>query len=153
KTCLGVASPPYLASDPGRSFTKGDLEVDSSADVAATLADGKAELAAYTGPKSTQCFKAQLVKVFAAEGASVTSFVHTPVTLTVPGADAVFGYELSVDATGGGQTLQLRGFDLGTLVGQVEVSVSVFGTPQVGLTLDEAQALLVKATARAKAAL
>jgi hypothetical protein len=153
RTCLGLGGESYLASDPGRSFTKGDLEVDSSTDVAATVGAAMSELAAYTGPKASQCTKAQLTKIIAAEGGALTSFTLTPIVLTVPGSDGVFGYEMSVDASAGGQTIQLRGFETGVLVGQVQAGLTVLGTPAANLTVEEVQALLVKAVARAKAAL
>ena len=54
RTCVGSPVRDYLVSDPGREFTKGDLEVDSSVDVARTAAIAKAELAAYTSSKADE---------------------------------------------------------------------------------------------------
>lgn len=153
RTCAGLPAADYLARDFGREFKKGDLEIDSSADVATSVDVAKAELAAQTSPKGMACERTQFSKLFESQGAKVTSFKETPLTVSVPGADAAFGSEFSLDATGGGETIQLRGLDVGALVGQVEIDVSVFATPTETVTLERAQALLATAVQRTKAAL
>jgi hypothetical protein len=152
RTCIGLPTEDYLGSDLGREFNKGDLDVNSSVDVARTAEIAKAELDAYNGTRSEECAKAEFTKLFQAHGATVTSFKLTPVAVTVPGSDEAFGQEISMDLSNGGQTAQLRGLDLGALVGQVEVKITVLGTPTESLPLADAQALLVKATGRVKAA-
>jgi hypothetical protein len=153
RTCIGSPARDYLYSDPGRSFTKGDLEVDSSVDVARTAEIAKAELDAYAGPKTEACAKAEFTKLFAGEGGTLTSYKQTPVTVTVPGSDGTFGVQFTLVLSGGGESTTLQGYELGALVGQVEVALSVFGTPEETLTVEQAQALLVKAAGRVKAAL
>jgi hypothetical protein len=152
--CIGVAKPTYLTRDLGRSFSKGDLEVDSSADVATSAAAAKAELDAYISPKGVDCVRTQLSAYFTKQGLTVGSFTATPTSVTVPGADAVFAFEIALDASApDGSKLQLRGFEMGSLVGQVEVSLTAIGTPTTNLTLAEAQALLATSTDRVKSAL
>jgi hypothetical protein len=152
-TCLGLAKPTYLARDFGTAFTKGSLEIDSSADVAPSAAAGLIELQALTGSKAEGCLKAEFTTLIAASGGTVKAFTLTPMTINVPGADAVFGYKLDFAANAGGQALSFTGYDVGSLVGQVEIDVTVIdssGSSSFGL--DQAVALLSKVTDRTKAA-
>jgi hypothetical protein len=152
-TCLGLGKPSYLARNFGTSFSKGTLEVQSSADVAHSAAQARTELAALTGSKAEGCLKAEFAQLVSGSGGSITKFELTPIEVSVNGADDTFGYKLEFSASAAGQTLTFSGFDLGALVGQVEVDIQVFdssGTP--GLTTDQAEALLQKVTDRTKAA-
>ena len=153
QTCLGIAKPTYLARNFGTAFSKGPLEVDSSADVAPTADAAKAELAALTGDKAQPCLKTEFRSLIAAQGGTVTSLSLDPVTVTVPGADAAFGYRIAITATGGGQTLQFTGFDIGALAGSAELDITAIDTSgSTAFTLDDGVALLKKVTDRAKAA-
>lgn len=151
--CLGITHTPYLAVDNGRTFTKGDLEISSSVDVATSAVEAKAELAGYDSAKGVTCGKQQIAAFFTEEGLTVKTLNITRTPISVPGADGSFAYTLDVSATSPGGTIAARqGYQLGSLVGQVEIGLSVFsqGAPAVSLT--EATALLVKAVERVKAA-
>ena len=152
-TCLGLAKPAYVARDFGTGFTKGDLEIDSSADVAPSAAVAKTELAALTGSKAEGCLRTEFESLVSSSGGRVTSFEITPVTIDVPGADGSFGYKMEFSATAGGQRIAFSGYDVGSLVGPVEIDISVIDSSGgSGFSLDAAVALLKTVTDRAKAA-
>jgi hypothetical protein len=152
-TCLGYAKPTYLARDFGTAFSKGSIEIDSSADVAPSVAVAKEELAALTSSKAEGCLKAEFEDLVASSGGTVTSFEMTPVTIDVPGADDAFGFSLRFAATAGGQRIAFSGYEVGSLVGPVEIDVSVIDSSGGStFSLDAAVALLRKVTDRTKAA-
>ena len=152
-TCLGITKPTYLARNFGTAFTKGAIEVDSSADVASTAEAARSELTAMTGPKAEACIKTEFTSLIAGEGGTVSSFSLTPVTIDVPGSDGAFGYRMAIKATGGGQTLEFNGFDIGALVGPAEIDVTMIDSSGAsGFTLDQGVALLKTVSDRAKAA-
>jgi hypothetical protein len=150
-TCLGVTKPTYFAKDPGRSFSKDELEVDSSVDVAPTREAAKADVAALASAKAPDCVKAQFTKEFGGSGLDVTSFVITPATISVPLSQATAAYRYSIDASSEGQPVAIRGVLLSAAVGQAEISLASTSSPAAALTLDELTALLVKAAARVDA--
>ena len=151
--CLGLPVQSYLTRNFGTAFTKGTDEIDSSADVASSVDIGRSELQAIGGDKSPGCFKQVLAKLMATHGLAVKSITATKVPATVPGSDGSFGYLLDMTATSSGQTLRLRGYETGSLVGQVEIdvtSIAVGGTGSV--TLDRVLALAGIAVHRVRAA-
>jgi hypothetical protein len=151
-TCLGVTAPTYLTRNFGTAFSQGELEVDSSADVATSPADAKKQLADMTSSKAPDCLKSQLTAALASSGLTVTSFSAQHASVTIPGSDAAFIYTMALTGTVQGRNIELRGFNAGSLVGQVEVGVSVFAPPATTFTLEQTTALLTKATERTKAA-
>lgn len=150
--CLGVPTPTYLARDFGTAFTKGELEIDSSVDIATTAAAAKDELTAYTSAKAPTCVKQTLTAVLAKSGITVTSFTATPQPVTVSGSDTSFGYALTLAGTTQGQTINLSGYEAGALVGQAEVSLSTIASSQDAITLPQVTALLTTAVGRVRAA-
>jgi len=151
-TCLGVTTPTYLTRNFGTAFSKGDLEIDSSADVATSTADAKKQLADMTSSKAPDCLKSQLTAALASSGFIVTSFSAKRGAVTVPGSDAAFIYTMALTGTVQGRNVELRGFNAGSLVGQVEVGLSVFAPSATTFTLEQTTALLTKATERTKTA-
>jgi hypothetical protein len=151
--CLGVAKPKYLTRDWGRAFTKGDLEIDSSADVVESVSAAEKEIHAFKNPAATACVKDQFTGLFAGTGAQVTKLTVDPVKPTVAGADDAFGFRLSITLSGPGGTAEMTGLIIGTLVGPVEISVASFQTGSDSFTLKKAEALAAISTRRVKAAL
>jgi hypothetical protein len=151
-TCLGVTASTYLTRNFGTAFSKGELEIDSSADVATSTADAKKQLADMTSSKAPDCLKSQLTAALASSGFTVTSFSAQHASVTIPGSDAAFIYTMALTGTVQGRNIELRGFNAGSLVGQVEVGVSVFAPPATTFTLEQTTGLLAKATERTKAA-
>ncbi len=151
-TCLGVTASTYLTRNFGTAFSQGELEIDSSADVATSTADAKKQLADMTSSKAPDCLKSQLTAALASSGFTVTSFSAQHAPVTIPGSDAAFIYTLALTGTVQGRNIELRGFNAGSLVGQVEVGVSVFAPTATTFTLEQTTALLTKATERTRAA-
>lgn len=147
-TCLGVTKPTYFTKDPGRSFSKDEVEIDSSVDVAPTRDAAKADVAALASAKAPDCVKAQFTKEFGGSGLEVTSFVVTPATISVPLSQATVAYRYSLDATSEGHPVAIRGVVMAAAVGQAEISLAATSSPAAAPTLDELTALLVKAAAR-----
>jgi hypothetical protein len=150
--CLGVTAPVYLTRNFGTAFSRGDLEVDSSADVATSEAAAKRELATMTASRTPGCLRSQLGASLAGLGLTVTSISAKPTSVTIPGSDAAFVYTMLVAGTVQGAKVEIRGYSAGTLVGQVEVGLSVFAPPGTAFTLEQVKTLLTKATARTIAA-
>jgi len=123
-TCLGVTASTYLTRNFGTVFSKGDLEIDSSADVATSIAEAKKQLAEMTNSKAPACLKSQLTAVLASSGFTVTSFSAQHAPVKIPGSDVAFMYTMALTGTVQGRNIELRGFNAGSLVGQVEVGVS-----------------------------
>jgi hypothetical protein len=152
--CLGTTKPTYLAENAGLTFTKGELEVDSSADVAPSVAAAKAELAAFRSDKLKGCLRSEFEKLLADSRGTITKFEVTPTPITVTGADDSFAFRFELGASVSGQQLRFTGFDLGALVGQVEPEISSFDpSGSSAFTLDQGVALLQKAVDRTRAAL
>lgn len=153
RACLGLPTPVhYLARNFGIGFSKGATEVDSSADVAVSVTQARRELRALTSPKETRCFKRQIGPALASNGLSVKSFSTTLTHAVVPGADGVFAYRFAIKAAASGRQLNLEGYEVGALVGQVEIDVTVTGVPPLSVTFKQAQRLTAVAASRVKTA-
>ena len=151
-TCLGTPTPTYLTRNFGTGFTKGTLEIDSSGDVASSVDAAKTQLAALTSAKAPDCLKTLFTQLLSASGGTISKFNATLVPITVPQSDASFAYTFSITASSGGQSAVLNGIEAGSLVGQVEVDVTVLAEGSSTFTLDQAVALLRTASARVQAA-
>jgi hypothetical protein len=150
---MGLPTPAhYLARNFGTAFTKGTEEADSSADVATSAAVARQDMQALTGPKAAPCFKQQIGPALSADGLTVKSFSAQLVAVHVAGADASFGYNYAIDATASGHPVQIRGFEIGALVGQVEIDLTVIGTPPLSISLAQGQRLAATSVSRLKAA-
>ena len=151
-TCLGIAAPTYLARDFGTAFTKGELEIDSSADAAATLDAAKARISAFKTPKAEACVKGVLTAELASSDLTVTKFTTELVPVTVTGSDDSYLYKLTFAGTTSGQTIEFSGFQAAARVGQVEADLSIIASAENGFTQEQAVELLAKAVGRIKAA-
>lgn len=149
--CLGAPTPHYLARNFGTQFTKGQAEIDSSADVADSVANAKTQLDALTGPKAAGCLRQSLDAVVAHSGGTVKSFSATLVPVTVPGADASFAYKFEIQAAFNAQSVTISGYEVGALVGQVEVDLQGTAINGEGPTLSQLQQLIQVATNRVRA--
>jgi hypothetical protein len=150
--CFGIPKTTYLAQDPGKEFTKGALEIDSSVDVVSTVAMAKAEMDAGAGPKGVGCIKSEGSKGAAKDGLTGAQVSATPQTLTVPGADQVLYFDLVLTGTSDGQQVEVHGSEAIARVGQTQIQLSTFAFAPPLPTSDEVVALLTKAVARVKAA-
>jgi len=150
--CLGLPPQQFRARDFGTMFTKGDLEVDSSADVASSVQDARQQLAAITGSKAKACLKQTIDALVHSSGGTVRSFSAQLVPVTIADADAAFAYRLSVQAAFNGQAVTIGGYEVGTLVGPVEVDTQSNGTAPLAQTLAQIEHLAQISTTRERAA-
>ena len=148
--CIGVPVTTYLAEDPGKAYTLGPLEIDSSGSVVTTAAMAKGEVDALIS-KGQACIKTAILDGQGSD-LSKAAVTITPQTLTVPGADEAFVYDIILTGESQGHAVALSGSEAGALVGQTEIQISTFGEAHSGLSVDELTALLTKAVARVKAA-
>jgi hypothetical protein len=148
RTCLGVSSTDYLARNYGTAFTLGNLEIDSSADAVATVVEAKGDLRALSGSQAPTCFKQTFETALRGSGATVDSAAITPVPATVVGSDGAFAYRIAMGLSGNGQHVQLTGYEVGALVGQVEIDVSIEAEGSTTFTLQQALDLTAKAVTR-----
>lgn len=151
-SCLGIAAPTYLARDLGKAYTKGELEIDSSADAFTTLDAAKARTAAFKSAKGEACVKQVLTEELASNNLTVTTFTSELVPVTVPGSDDAFLYKLTFSGTSGGQAIEFSGFEAAARVGQVEAELSVIASAANSFTQEQTVELLSKAAGRIKAA-
>lgn len=150
QACVGRPRPTYLARNKGLAFTKGNVEIDSSADVVDSAASAAADLGALKANGAT-CLRSELTSVLAAQGVTVTSFSAKPVRLMVARADGAFGFRLAMSATAGSRHMAFRGYQLGAVVGAAELDVSVFLTGNASFPLTTAVALLRTVARRSRA--
>ena len=151
--CLGLSKQSYLARNFGTAFTKGTDEIDSSADVASSPDEAHAELQAIGSSKAPGCFKQVLTKLMASNALTVKSITTTKAQATVQGSDGSFGYLLDMTATTRGQTVRLQGYEVGALVGQVEIDVTSIAVGGAGgVTLSQVLSLAGIAAKRVRSA-
>ena len=146
--CLGLPAADYLVWNLGTNFTKGAVSINSSVEVAPSLAQAKAKLAAYMSTKAPGCFKQVMTATLAAFHVTLNSLTATPLSLDVSGADAVFGYQIGAVISMNGRVARYRGFQLYALVGQLEPSLSGVATDAVLPPLGQLRALLATSVAR-----
>lgn len=151
--CLGLDQPTYRARNLGTAFTKGDLEIDSSADVAESESAAREEIRAWQSKKAVACVKDQFTDMLAGSGAAITEFTLEQIDVTVKGADDTFGFRMAITVGGPGGSATLNGFLIGALVGPVEISVSSLETESSAFTLKDVSALAAIAAGRVKKAL
>jgi hypothetical protein len=149
--CLETKEPTYLVHNFGTGYTKGGLEIDSSADVAKSVSAARKEMAAYTSDKALRCVKGFMMKTFADTGAKVSNDTTERVDPKIPGADGAFGFRVAVTLSGPGGTTDLTMLVLGALVGQVEIALSSVETNSSDFTLENADALLATSVRRVRA--
>jgi hypothetical protein len=102
--------------------------------------------------KAPACLEKVLRSVLGSSGATVDSFSAKPVPVSVAGSDGGFGYQMAISTSSQGQRLTLTGYEIGTLVGQVELDLSVIASAASDVTLADTTALMSTATARVRAA-
>ena len=151
EACVGRPAPTFVARNKGLAFTKGDVKINSNADIADSAASAGADLAALKD-KGATCVRSELRSLLAGQGISVTSFTVAPVPLQISGSDGAVGFRLSVTATAAGHSATFTGYQLDSLVGQAEIGISVFLSGPTSYPLTTAVSLLTKATQRARAA-
>lgn len=150
--CIGVKGPKYLARNPGKSFTAGNLSIDSSADVLATVKQATADMKAVGSKKGAACYEGFLKQYFVEQGAEVQSFSVSKIPVTVANADQAFAFRITGNFSVEGTPLLLEALLVAARVGQTEIVVSPGrfggGTP----SLKQSKALTNKLCKRVAAA-
>lgn len=123
-TCLGVKVPRYLARKPGRSFTLGNLSIESSADVLATVRQARADMAAVGSKKGAACYQRLFAEGYAEQGIDVQSLSVKKIPVTVAHAEQAFAFRLTGIFTVEGNQLLLDGLLVAARVGQTEIVVA-----------------------------
>jgi hypothetical protein len=152
EACLGLTVPHYVTRNIGTSFSKGTDEIDSSADVVESAAVAQQQLQGLLSSKAPTCFVRTLKSALASSGITVVSGSAKRVPMTVAGSDGAFGFRLAVVAKAQGRTINITGYETGSLVGQVEIDVTLISVGPSSVTLGDLTALTTKATARVRAA-
>jgi hypothetical protein len=152
KRCLGVPPETYLWSDAGTSFTKGNVQIDSTVDVARSVAAAQTEITAQRGPQGGGCDEDNLKQALYDSGAAVESTSSRLLPVSVEGADDSFVYELSGTSMLVGRKVAFHGFEIGALIGQVEIGLTVAQTGSSSYPVADALALVKKAVDRVRAA-
>ncbi|MGQ0847065.1 MAG: hypothetical protein ACT4QF_23345 [Sporichthyaceae bacterium] len=134
--CLGLGAPSYRTSNPGLTFAKGELDVESSANVFAAAARAATVARALDSAKADACFEQALTALFAADTEpSAESALKVAVTrpaTKVSGADRAWLQRVVVSTGAGASKAQVVVYQLRALVGRTLVTVRVSdsaGTP------------------------
>jgi len=126
-TCMGRPPRTYAATQ-ATDFTKGQLAIASSVDVAPTLARADDDIADWHNPAHVDCLE-RLTGATADLPPGVTISVSgKPVPVSVPGAEGSFGYVITLTAKFGVRTAALTVVELGARVGHAEVRITAGGT-------------------------
>ena len=152
EACLGLTVPHYVTRNLGTSYSKGTDEIDSGADVVESTAVAQQQLQGLLSSKAPTCFIRTLKTALASAGITFVSGSAKRVPLTVPGSDGAFGFRLAVVAKAQGRTINITSYETGSLVGQVEIDVTLVSVGPSSLTLADVTALATKATARVRSA-
>lgn len=155
--CVGVPAPTYLARNQGPVFVYAEkvgspggtsTQVDSSADVASSLAEATANQASLRSEKAAECFRQQLADTIGRSGATESQVGAKLEAATVKGADEAWAYHFAFAYKQNGQQAGGNGYVLGVRVGQALMKVTYAGGGRE-LTLAEATAIAGSPAGRA----
>jgi hypothetical protein len=132
--CVGATPPAASVADVSSpDFTRGSglqtRQVSSDVTVVATTARARADLTAFTGPKTMPCLKTFITKTLAGStGSGVTFGIPVVTRLDTPtaGTDGAFGYDVKMTAKATGVTIAFDVQLQAVLVKRCEVSLTVF---------------------------
>jgi hypothetical protein len=149
--CLGAKPPKYLAKNPGRSFDKRALTIDSSAYVVNTPKAAKADFRAVMTKKGDSCLARAFRFAFEQEGATVDSIKVRRFALSIPGTDLAFGQRYVMSGSFDGFPFAVVGLTLNALVGQTQMSVGPTRYDGREPSLTQATSLVNKVVQRVRA--
>lgn len=150
--CLGAKYPAFLARNLGYTYTKGELNIDSSADVASSVSTAKADLKAIKSSKAPACYKKGIVAFLKRSGFTVKSASVERSAVTVKGADGATAFHIRAEILLGDMAFKLDGYDVSVLVGQTEITVSPGRLDGKEPSLKQSVALAEKVAKRVRAA-
>lgn len=149
--CLGAKVPTYVAKNPGRTFEKRALTIDSSAYVVNTKKAAKADFRAVMTKKGDNCIARSFRAAFEQEGATVDSVKVRRFAVSVAGADVAFGQRYTMSGSFDGFPFVVAGLSVNALVGQTELSVGPTRYDGKDPNLTQAQSLIAKLVKRVRA--
>lgn len=149
--CLGAKMPTYVAENPGRTFEKRALTIDSSAYVVNTKKAAKADFKAVMTKKGDNCIARSFRVAFEQEGATVDSVKVRRFAVSVAGADIAFGQRYTMSGSFDGFPFVVVGLSVNALVGQTELSVGPTRYDGKDPNLTQAQSLIAKLVKRVQA--
>jgi hypothetical protein len=138
--CVGITYPVYLRRAYGTAFTKGRLEIDSSADVVASAAQAADQAKALNTARAATCYNDGLKASLEEKGSNITDVTTTLVPVSVPGAADAFAYHVIIKRTGFNGAGGLDIYTVLARVGQTQITITdnMTDTPA---SLDEAAKL------------
>lgn len=150
--CIGVRAPSYLVRNPGRSFTLGNLSIDSSADVLGSVKQATADMKAVGSKKGAACYESIFRELFAKQGADVDSVSVKKIPVTVANAPQAFAFRITAVFSFEGNPVMLDGLLVAARAGQTEIVVSPGRFGGGPPSLKQARALVNKLAKRVDAA-
>lgn len=149
--CLGAKVPTYVAKNPGRTFEKRALTIDSSAYVVNTKKAAEADFKAVMTKRGDSCIARSFRVAFEQEGATVDSVKVRRFAVSVAGADIAFGQRYMMSGSFDGFPFVVLGLSVNALVGQTELSVGPTRYDGRDPNLTQAQSLIAKLVKRVRA--
>lgn len=149
--CLGAKVPTFVAENPGRTFEKRALTIDSSAFVVNTKKAARADFKAVMTKKGDSCIARSFRAAFEQEGATVDSVKVRRFAVSVAGADLAFGQRYTMSGSFEGFPFVIVGLSVNALVGQTELSVGPTRYDGRNPNLTQAQSLVAKLVQRVRA--
>lgn len=149
--CLGAKVPTYVAKNPGRTFEKRALTIDSSAYVVNTKKAARADFKAVMTKQADRCIARSFRVAFEQEGATVDSIKVRRFAVSVAGADIAFGQRYTMSGSFDGFPFVVVGLSVNALVGQTELSVGPTRYDGRNPNLTQAQSLVAKLVKRVRA--
>lgn len=150
--CLGAKYPTFLARNLGLTYSKGELNIDSSADVASSVSAAKADLKAIKSSKAPACYKKGITAFLKRTGFTVKSVSVERSSVTVKGADGATAFHIRAEIQFQDMLFRLDGYDVSVLVGQTEITVSPGRLDGKAPSLKQSVALAEKVAKRVRAA-
>lgn len=148
--CVKAPMPTYRAQNPGFTFSRGALDIGTSAYVVSTGRAARADMKVAAGSRTLRCLQRAMLSTVEEQGAKAKVSVRR-VPVKVDGADAVVGFRYDVRGSFSGDPVQLRGYSVAALVGQTQFSVDAVRYDGRRPELPTLEALAAKAAKRVAA--
>jgi hypothetical protein len=125
--CTGVKAPSYVKRDLGTSFSKGNREYDSAANVARSASAALAHFRAYRSAKAVACRQKVARQSAKDDGVTVVSLRAHSVSVQVSGADAAVGRRVRGKYYFHRTVFTFEGYEIDGVVGAVEFQLASVG--------------------------
>jgi hypothetical protein len=150
--CLGKAAPKHLARNPGFTYAKDGLAIDSSADVFGPVSAATADVKALASAKAPACFKQRMAALFKRYEFTVHELKVTRAAVTVANSDAAAALKVTAMVQETDIMYYFTSYLVAARVGQTKIIVSPRRFDDYPLSLKKAAALAGVAAGRVRAA-